>query len=268
MRAADRFVIEELMRPTNESTLTNRFQLLITGYAKLCSKETINLGNVLSRLLPGFLSERAKWVESQRKSADEFNFFQVMGIETKEVAHSTLLAWLLDPKIERGTHAQGKLGFRLFLEEFAKELQNDGGDITDYADADFWVSCEVKGHESRVDIEIASQSRFLIHIENKFFSAEGTDQTNREWRDLCTRRNQLGVPEACCHPIFLTLDSSPAENKNFRSVGWNRVARILEKFAEQALPLEVKLFARHYAKAIRKFSILEPDEMEATDGDI
>ena len=40
-----------------------------------------------------------------------------MDIKTDEACHSKILAWLLDRRIDRGTHAQGSLGFRLLLEE-------------------------------------------------------------------------------------------------------------------------------------------------------
>jgi hypothetical protein len=256
-------------KTTEVSDLIRRFESLIARHAELRSKEVGQLTKVLNELLPGFLAERKNWAQAQRKTADDFNLFQVMGVDAAEVCHSTLLAWLLDHRIEGGTHAQGPLGFRLFLEELRRELQEEhGGDVTSYAEVDYWVRAEVSGDEARVDIEIAAQNSFLIHIENKIYSAEGDSQTNREWRDLQARRRELGVPEDRCHALFLTLDGRRAQNVNFRSVGWNRIARILNKFADQAEPPEVKLFARHYSKAIRKLSAMEREEMEGDDGDV
>jgi hypothetical protein len=254
---------------TTPDEISRRIQSLIRGHSELRAKETARLTRVLDGLLPGFLAERKKWAEVQRKSADDFNFFQVMGLEGDEACHSTLLAWLLAHRIERGTHAQGNLGFRLFLEELSRELQKqEGVDVTVYADADYWVDCEVRGDEARVDIEIAAQPKFLIHIENKIYSAEGDDQTNREWRDLEVRRKALAVPENQCHALFLTLDGTNAQNDQFRPIRWGRIARILGKFADRAEPPEVKLFAGHYARAIRKLSSIERAEMEADDADI
>lgn len=165
--------------------LKRRFRSLITGHAELRSKETGRLKKALDELLPGFQLARKKWAESQRKSADDFNLFEVMRVEADEVCHSKILAWLLDHRIEKGSHAQGNLGFRLFLEEIGKDLRQErDGQVAAYArETDYRVSAEVRGFEARVDIEIAARGKFLIHIENKLFSAEGENQTNREWRD-------------------------------------------------------------------------------------
>jgi hypothetical protein len=255
---------------TDASDLTRRFQSLITRHAELRSKETERLKKVLDELLPSFLGERKKWAQGQRKSADDFNLFEVLGVEGDEESHSKILAWLLDHRIERGTHAQGNLGFRLFLEELAKELREGHvAQVAAYADeANYWVHPEVSGNEARVDIEIAARDKFLIHLENKIYAAEGEDQTDREWRDLQAKRKELRVPEEACHAIFLTLDGSEAKNKNFRSVGWNRIAKVLDQFATLAEPPEVKLFARHYAKAIRKLSVVECEEQEVEDAKV
>lgn len=257
------------MQVKETADLTRRFQTLLMRHAELCADETGQLKKVVENLLPAFLGERKKWAESQRASPDEFNLFEVLNVAGNEVCHSTLLAWLLDHRIEKGTHAQGNLGFRLFLEEFATELRRKkDGDVSRYAGLDYWVDCEVSGNESRVDIEIASQNEFLIHIENKIHAGEGPDQTNREWRDLQARRKQFGVPEDRCHAVFLSLDGTAAENQHFRAIRWGRIARVLERFADLAEPPEVRLFARHYSKAIRNLSAMERDEKEADDGDV
>jgi len=261
---------EPMQKKTEASDLARRFQLLITGHAELCSKETSRLKNVLNEMLPGFLAARKKWAEAQEKSADDFNLFEVMEVEGDEICHSKILAWLLDHRIEHGTHAQGNLGFRLFLQELGSELREEqDGQIASYAgESKYWVHREMSGNEARVDIEIAARGKFLIHLENKIHSMEGEDQTEREWRDLQARRNELGVPESACHAIFLTLDGGKAKNKSFHSVGWNRIAKVLDKFALETEPPEVKLFARHYAKAVRKLSIVEREEIEAEDANV
>jgi hypothetical protein len=250
------------------SELTHRFQSLITGHAELRSEESGQLRRVLDELLPEFREARKKWADGQRKSADDFNLFQVLGVEGDEVRHSKVLAWLLDHRIERGTHAQGDLGFRIFLEELKADLkEGHTKSVAMYADEpNYIVDVEVSGGESRVDIEIAARGKFLIHIENKIHSLEGEDQTSREWRDLQTKRKDLGIPEDACHAIFLTLDGSKARNESFRSISWNRIARVLDNFALEAEPPEVRLFARHCAKAVRKMSVVQLEEPEVENG--
>jgi hypothetical protein len=258
------------MKSKSEATDVTRLQMLIAGHAELCSQESSRVSTVIAGILSGFLAIRLKWAESQRPVADDFNLFEVMEVEGDELCHSKILAWLLDQRIEHGTHAQGSLGFRLFLEELGRELAH--GEVEHVlayaADTGYWVHREVSGDEARVDIEIASRRKFLIHVEVKIHSIEGQVQTDREYRDLHARGAYLDVPESARHGIFLTLDGRKARNESFVPVGWNRVAMVLDKFAFEAKPSEVQLFARHYAKAVRKLSILEHDEVEVDDADI
>jgi len=220
----------------------------------------------VTRLLSGFRERRAAWAEEQRESADDFNLFEVMEVAEDEVCHSKLLAWLLDRRIERGTHAQGNLGFRLFLQELEKDLDPESKrTMTAYADKPYWVRREASGTESRVDIEIAARKGFIIHVENKIRSGELPGQTNREWKDLQDRAEELGIPAANRHAIFLTLDGSKPENDKFQPVAWDRIAQVLEEFAQRARAPEVSLFARHYAAAVRKLAVSEPKAKEIED---
>jgi hypothetical protein len=170
-----------------------------------------------------------------------------MGVDSKELCHSRLLEWLLARGIDQGTHAQGDLCFRLFLEEI--------GLNSTYANEAYWVRREVAGRKSRIDIEIAVSRVFIIHIENKIYASESKNETQREWEDLQARAEELVIPKKARHAIFMTLDGSAAEDeKHFISFSWSRMARVLDKFAEKAEALEVVLFARHYAKALRRLT--------------
>jgi hypothetical protein len=114
-------------------------------------------------LLDGYNETVESYRQKQEQVADDFNLLEVMRLTGKEIRHSMVLAWLLDHDMRRlGTHAQGNLGFRLFLSEF-----KDFHLPLAYADCKYWVRREVAGDESIVDIEVACRGRFLIHIENK-----------------------------------------------------------------------------------------------------
>jgi hypothetical protein len=56
-----------------------------------------------------------RWEQSQVNRAEGFNLLEIMGVDTKELCHSRLLEWLFARELGQGTHAQGRLGFRLFL---------------------------------------------------------------------------------------------------------------------------------------------------------
>jgi hypothetical protein len=211
--------------------------------------------------LDGYQESRVLWAKAQETTADDFNLFEVMDVVGDENLHSNILAWLLARRIEHGTHAQGNLGFRLFLETLAGELKLPGP-IDSYAETNYWVRREVAGGQSRMDVEVAARGSFIIHIENKIWSAEGMKQTSREWEDLLRRRDELGVPEENVRGLFLTPDRRNPSDANFIPISWGQIAGVLDKFEEKAKPPVVKLFAAHYARALRAFVITEPEEME------
>jgi hypothetical protein len=219
----------------------------------------------IGALLVGYSEEVGRYRQQQEQVADDFNLLDVMLLTGKEIRHSMMLAWLLDHDIRKlGTHAQGSLGFRLFLQEFS-----EFGLPIDWANCKYWVRREVAGDESIVDVEVACRGRFLIHIENKIWSGEGPDQTDREWSDLQRRAAELSVTVPHIHALFLTPSGTDPSNLNFRPIPWGRIVRVLEKFADQAKPKDVRLFTAHYARALRRFIVVpdtgEDENAERTD---
>ncbi len=183
----------------------------------------------------------------QEHTADDFNIMSVFRLTGDENRHSMALAWLLDRNLRKhGTHAQGAIGLKLFLQEF--DLP------TEYARAAYYVRREVAGKEARVDLEIACRGHFLIHIENKIWSDEGPRQTDREWEDIQRRASALNVISTSrVHALFLTLKGDKPKNRNFIPISWRQVARVFDEFSTFAKPAEVKMFASHYARTLGRF---------------
>jgi hypothetical protein len=265
---------QALLHGSSFAELLEGYRASLDRFAKVKAEEAQESLPILRNLLDNFQEPHRAWAERQRSSADDFNLLETMGVHCKEVCHSRILAWLLDWRIdEYGTHAQRELGFRLFLQNLEKRLDpGSRHNVIAYAhDPSYWVRCEVPGRKSKIDVEIAAFGRFIIHIENKIQSPEGENETNREWEDLLERAKELEVPPENIHGIFLTLDGRRPKklaNNGFRPVGWARVARVIEEFAEQAEPDIVKLFARHYAAAVRKLAASKPQLKEIDDAEV
>lgn len=215
-----------------------------------------------SKLLNGFRTQLQSVQQSQRYSACDFDLLDVLQVSQDEVRHSMLLAWLLDNRIEHaGTHAQGNLGFELFLREV--------GLSENYAKTHYLVSREVRGDESRVDVEVIAPSKFIIHLENKVYSKEGYEQTQREWRDLLKRAGQFAISRNRVHAFFVSINGMPPANDNFRPISWYRIAKVLDAFATLAKAPDVKLFAAHYARSLRRMGRQTPDiDENETNSDI
>jgi hypothetical protein len=129
----------------------------------------------------------------------------------------------------------------------------------EYAHRKYWIRREVVGQESRVDLEIAARGDFLIHIENKIWAGEGHAQTDREWADVLRRARMLSIKPECgrVHALFLTPEGVAPLNTGFVPISWRQVAAVLDNFAQQSKPADVRLFASHYAQALRRFIIRE-----------
>jgi hypothetical protein len=204
-------------------------------------------------LLAEFKRPQAAWKKRQVLVAENFNLLRTMRLTRNELCHSDILAWLLDHHLEIGTHAQGKLGFSLFLLNLDLPLK--------YAETDYRVVREASGQEARLDIIIEAKGQFVIGIENKVDSEEGDDQTPREWADLERRGKQLLVPRTNkIEAFFLTPEGSDPQSKRFKAISWRQIADIFEEFAEKARPPMVKLFAQHYAETLRRYVAPETEK--------
>jgi hypothetical protein len=171
-----------------------------------------------------------------------------MRLSRRELCHSDILAWLLDP---HGSHAQGNIGFRLFLKQM--NLPEE------FASKNYRVIRELSGEESQLDIVIEAEGKFIIGIENKIDSEEGDTQTEREWRDLRRRKKSMSIPGEIM-AFFLTPDERAPLCEFFKPISWQAIANVFEMFADEAKAGMVKMFAKHYAETIRHEIVPEIEE--------
>jgi hypothetical protein len=204
-------------------------------------------------LIDGYSSAFQRWRTTQTGAANDFNLVELFRLTGDENRHSDVLAWLLNADVYTATHSQGNLGFRIFCRHL--HLPES------YADDSYYVRREVSGDESRVDIEIASYGKFVIHIESKIHSKEGDQQTQREWDDLKRRANRELGNAKNIHAFFLTRGGTNPICNEFKPLKWKEIASIFEEFANEAKAPSIRWFALHYAEAILKF-IAQPDEKE------
>lgn len=146
-----------------------------------------------------------------------WNVFSLLKIRADEVAHSRILAWLLNAE---SPHGEGPL----FLKTFIKSCGLPLGD----SDLDrYVVRTEFSGIKSIVDIMICQRGEFIIYIENKVHADEGPGQIDRELRDMRRIGRSLGIPERRQFPVFLTPDGREPMSGNFElwtSVSYTRIA--------------------------------------------
>ena len=152
-------------------------------------------------LLAGFKSAFKEARKVRVATTPHLNVLSVFGLKSRELCHSRVVAWFLDPN---QTHEQGTL----FLDAFLRlvGLHPSGSDNA-------VVQLE---RPNRVDISVFSPGSFAVCIENKVYHEERPKQ----FADLITALDELseakGIPREARAAVFLTNDgrqpnSGPAE---------------------------------------------------------
>ena len=182
-------------------------------------------------LLKGYNSLKNRIDSRNKKEAIDFNIFQILHIETKEVqTHTPFLKNLLSPA---GTHGQGDLFLRSFIQKFIPKKKRACFGLNNYHD--YNVVEEKHTLHGRIDIYIYSldpKKKFGIIIENKLFAHDQNRQLERYY-DFLTKDKQFDTQEMMI--FYLTIDGrdptpdsidkkslkSLKDNNEFRSISYN-----------------------------------------------
>ena len=123
-----------------------------------------------------------KHEEIARLKGENYNVFRVLGIEHREdELHSRFIAELLNPT---GSHDQGTVFLKMFLEQVVKPLTSDSLPEESKAKVyrEYYIGgVKIAGDEStggRIDLFITDETRH-ISIENKIYAGEGEHQITR-----------------------------------------------------------------------------------------
>ena len=184
----------------------------------------------------------------------EFNLFDVLGISRREIRHSRVLAWLLNP---RGTHGLGDLFLRWFLLEVATIAETHGvGDVMTKEVTD-WRLEQVSSRAERrnIDVLVLGQGdRFVCAIENKINIGEHSGQLARYMKTVDRQ-----WPGWSALPVFLTPDGKVPEEPDDRAryipYSHERIASVLDRIliakGEEVDP-DVASLLRQYTYTLRR----------------
>lgn len=117
---------------------------------------------------------------------DEFDLFKALGIARKELPHSNLLAYLLDP---RRPHGCGDLLLRRLLHQVSVALDRPASaDLSDALLGADLRKAIVHREWQFIDLLVElNDAKIVIAIENKIWSGEGYKQIARYQRELVDR---------------------------------------------------------------------------------
>ena len=192
-----------------------------------------------------------------------FNPIKIMGVEQKEITHSNILAWLLNPQ---ENHGLGDTFLKAFLSEALRDPR-----ITDHHPSALEVSqadlkdAEIKREWKRIDLFIRSpRNGWVFVIENKFRSVQGPNQLKQYLDAVEERFKDVGVE---VRGVLLTLWEEDPNDKRYSSVRYSSIRDILEQqilCGRHPLTAEVKVFLKHYLEVIKEETEMSEnqDEME------
>ena len=194
----------------------------------------------------------------------EFNLFDVLKIERRELQHSALLAWLLDP---RGSHGLRDYFLRRFLSAAAAEARDRGiADVTPL-DVDGWelANIEVATERHNIDILLVDATDgFVCLIENKIGAGEHSRQLGRYFETVEREYEALNP-----FPIFLTPDGVEPEAKDdaerYVPLDYRTVADLIERTLSKrgsTIGASVVRFLEQYARTLRRHVLNTTDNID------
>ncbi len=182
-----------------------------------------------------------------------FNPIRVMRMESMEIRHSAILAWLLDP-IE--THGFDDKFLRAFL---SQALRGQDGKhrptALDVSQADL-RDAEIRREKQNVDLFVVCPSNgWAFTIENKFHSKQHSGQLQRYF-DHAVEEAKLSKLEFKHCGIFLTLheeDPDVQARESYVTLRYSAICAILDTLLNRRdanIAVEVRHFLNHYLDII------------------
>lgn len=194
----------------------------------------------------------------------EFNLFDVLDISHRELQHSWVIAWLLDP---RGSHSLGDYFLRMFLSQAAKEARRRGIPAPSPFDVDGWAlsDIEVARERHRVDILVVGEADgFVCLIENKIFSKEWAGQLRGYLKTV-----EREYAELTPLPIFLTPGGvdpiKETDRARYTPFDYEKVADLLERtIATRGTTIgpSVVSFLEQYIRTLRRRVLDTPNNID------
>ncbi|MXW81773.1 MAG: hypothetical protein F4Z57_22860 [Gemmatimonadetes bacterium] len=194
----------------------------------------------------------------------EFNLFDVLGIQKRELQHSAFLAWLLNP---RGSHGLRDYFLRHFLSQAAATGLDSGIESFTPIDVDRWKldDIDIATERHNIDILIVDRNNeFVCLIENKVGFYEHDEQLSR-YLDIVDSEYE-GLP---AFPIFLTPDgikpSLETDAERWVAFDYSRVANIIKRvlcMRRSTISASVASFLEQYERSLGRHVLETPSNIE------
>ena len=175
-----------------------------------------------------------------------FNPFCILGVENYELRHTSMLAWLMDPK---ETHGFGQDFLRsLLAETFRSDDETARPSSLDIVLADL-SSVEIRREKDNIDLLLeCSKNNWIFLFENKFWSSQHGGQLKRykKWLESDLKRTGRDRKPRF---VFLTLNEEEPEDEAYATLSYDTICHLLKAALRSHLattPTDVRDFINHY----------------------
>lgn len=202
------------------------------------------------KALNSFIVNCAELNELERKLG-KFNIFRILRFEYGELRHSNVLSWLLTP------HESHGLG-ESFLRKWLMRVLLDSSVEADYpspidVDCGEFISVEVyrewRHIDILIDIRTMQQERWIVCIENKVESTQGTRQL-KEYHDRVERYFEDAAKRIF---IFLTKNREVPDDDRYVSADYEQVHDVLQSCVDEksdAIGPEPRILIHNYLEIL------------------
>lgn len=174
---------------------------------------------------------KAKYDERAEVTGENFNFFSFLNMERDERKHSAIIAELLNPN---GSHSQGKLFLKLFLEQL-ESIIDVSNEHTFIVRPEVYVPKYVPKEQEKgfLDIVIESDDAYIV-IENKIDTVDAEGQLQKYCKYMEETKKDKKV-------VLLYLTPEGKKPNNFDVCGKGPIHQ-LDKFRFPLIRLSYKDF--------------------------
>ena len=196
------------------------------------------------------------------------NIFEILGIESAEIRHSRVLAWLLDPR--ENHYLKDKFLKKFLLKVIQNNLVVPEIETTEVLLKDFSKGEVFRESKNNIDILFSnSEYKFNLIIENKIFTSDHDNQLTK-YRTF-VENSYVGYRNIY---IYLTpngaspVDASIEERNYWKLLSYKEVSDILEElFHDDSTDDKVAYIIKEYNDNIRR-NILNDLELKELSAEI
>ena len=206
--------------------------------------------------LKNFLLDTALIEKLENSFSNKPNIFAILKVESREIRHSNLLAWLLNPK---ENHNLGKTFLSKFIETFVKMhiKENDAIKLLLLNYDNFVVKREWKNMDLLL---LNEEEKVAFVIENKISTKEHDNQLERYYDTSKEEFNDYDI-----YYIYLTLDGSESEHMKdiWHAMSYEDILYILEEIQDKnAINEDVSFIINNYEETVRSLIEMENPQVK------